>query len=47
MNEDEKTRFLKWHECESERLRSSGEKYDLRHEMKKYYYDDCYCIWLI
>ena len=47
MNEEEKTRFLKWQECESERLRSSGEKYDLRCEMKKYCYDDCYCIWSI
>ena len=44
MNEEEKTRFLKWHECESERLRSSGEKYDLRREMKKYCYHVCYVL---
>ena len=44
MNEERKTKFLKWHECESERLRSCGEKYDFRREMKKYCYDDCYVL---
>ena len=43
MDEEEKSRFLKWYESESERLKLSGELYDLRREMKKYCYDDC-CI---
>ena len=41
MNEEKRSRFLIWYESESERLKSSGELYDMRHEMKRYCYDDC------
>ena len=44
MNEEKKSRFLIWYESESERLKSSGELYDMRREMTKYCYDDCYVL---
>ena len=42
MGEGEMSRFLKWYERENQRL--VGEKYDLRKEMKRYHYDDCYVL---
>ena len=44
MCEEEMTRFLRWYENENKRLVDNGEKYDLRKEMKRYCYEDCYVL---
>ena len=44
MNEDEKKRLMQWYNDENQKLILSGEVYDLRNEMKKYCYDDCYVL---
>ena len=44
MCEEEMSRFLKWYENENKRLMDNDEKYDLRKEMKRYCYDDCYVL---
>ena len=44
MDKDEKLRFLKWYEEENNRVMKSGEEYDLRKEMKKYCYNDCFVL---
>ena len=44
MNEDEKERFMNWHSAEEGRLREAGLEYDLRGEMVKYCYDDCFVL---
>ena len=42
MGEEEMSRFLKWYEKENQRF--IGEKYDIKKEMKRYCYDDCYVL---
>ena len=44
MNEDEKRRLMQWYNDENQKLILPGEVYDLRNEMKKYCYDDCYVL---
>ena len=44
MNEDEKKRLMQWYENENQKLALSGEVYDLRNEMKKHCYDNCYVL---
>ena len=44
MNEDEKKRFMNWHSAKEGRLREAGLEYDLRGEMVKYCYDDCFVL---
>ena len=44
MNADEKERFMNWHSAEEGRLREAGLEYDLRGEMVKYCYDDCFVL---
>ena len=44
MNEDEKRRFMNWHSAKEGRLREAGLEYDLRGEMVKYCYDDCFVL---
>ena len=44
MGKEERERFLKWYEEESVRMKEQGLSYDLRKEMIKYCYDDCFVL---
>ena len=44
MDKDEKLRFLKSYKEETNRVMNSHEEYDLRKEMKKYCYDNCFVL---
>ena len=44
MCEEEVSRFLEWYENENMGLMDNGEKYDLRKEMERYCYDNCYVL---
>ena len=44
MNEEEKKGLIQWYDRENQKLSMSGRVYNLRDEMKKYCYDDCYVL---
>ena len=44
MNEEEKKRLIQWYDGENKKLSMSGRVYNLRDEIKKYCYDDCYVL---
>ena len=44
MGKEERERFLKWYEEESARMKEQSLSYDLRKEMIKYCYDDCFVL---
>ena len=41
MGEEERHRFLSWHNLESQRIKDIGTMYNLHQEMIKHCYDDC------
>ena len=41
MGEEERHRFLSWHNLKSQRIKDAGTVYSLHQEMIKYCYDDC------
>ena len=44
MNEEDRRRCERWHRKESSRMKSQGGLYNLRSEMLKYCYDDCFML---